>query len=204
MKKVNRRTTHLVRKVVVEEDPEEDENESSEDDDEDNGKNKDSRFSVVHYVLIVLVVILGLSYLYERDMRFQLVEEYNKNIDKASAELYNSKKSPGSLSSCPRCPVCSSGNDAVEFEPEPEKPITFEAEQVAQEWAVRDQALVGEIQLLSRHLLKLKFGPPPYYIEMDIQVEREDVPGGKVIFELAPVEHMPYSVVSEYCALVLF
>lgn len=189
MKKVVRRLP-LKSKVSVEEDIEEREDDTSDDDDEDNGKSKDSKFSLSNYVLIVLVVIFGLSYLHERDMRFQLIDEYNKNIDKASEELFTAQSK--SSSKCPECPICN-GEDTVKAEEEP-LTMTVEGEVVAQQWATRDKALTTEIQRLSKQLLQIKFGAPPYYVELDIQASQEGVQGGKILIEMAPVDQMPYSV----------
>lgn len=185
------------------EDPEnsDPETESDSDDEKPPERSADIKF----YVLVVLTIIFAMSYLYERDLRVQLIEEFNSNMEKVSMELLDAKQNSGSAGSmslvgsagsfasgCPRCPVCAQDADTVQ-EVEQVLP-SADIEATLKQWEVRDKAMASEIQSLSRELLQLKFGSPPYYVQLDIQVDKEGFEGGKLVFEMAPIEFMPYSV----------
>lgn len=195
MKKINRRIQHGLK--YAREDPRDDrddDNDSDDESEENNGKIKE-RFPLQNYVLIVLVLLFGLSYLYERDLRFRLIEEFNLNIDKASSQLYECKKNGNGGKSCPECPECERPSDIVPAaEEEEESKVFTDAEMVSQQWETRHFAMIGEIQRMSKELLTTKFGPAPYYVEINIMTSKEDVGGGKLLFEMAPVDLMPYSL----------
>ena len=152
-----------------------------------------------NYILIMLLIILGISYLHERSVRIQAMKEFNEKFTERSFQnVYkssSSSKGSNSIIACPKCPQCS--NDDT-----PEVTDKEEAEDVPQadplehvkKWDERHSVLTQEIQRLSRSLLQLKFGPPPYYVELELEVDSETVKGGKITIEMAPIEHMPYAV----------
>jgi hypothetical protein len=54
--------------------------------------------------------------------------------------------------------------------------------------------MTAELKMLSRKLLEIEFGPPPYYVEFDVVIDKYTVEGGKLSFEMADPELMPYSM----------
>ena len=202
--KVNRRfvsTTRSVEEPDEESEEERDDNDDSEDD--STGKSRDTSATVKLYVLMVLAVLFCLSYLYERDLRFKLIHEFNDSIDHASAQLFEARQKMSSSldssasntpSSLLKCPVCA--KNCVEEEPLPdeEKPLT-EMDVLLEEWTLRDKAVMTTLQEMARQKLLDKYGSPPYYVLLDIGIEAETpVAGGKLVIEMAPIDLMPYSV----------
>jgi hypothetical protein len=169
------------------------------DDDEDNGKVKfEKENSIRTYIVGVICLLLCLSYLYERDLRFQLIEDYNKNIDEASLQVYelqekllnsqkNNKNNGESSFQCPECPQC---------EEETESAVLDDRDnaQIGQEWNTRDQMLVEQIKKFAEFNLRREYGSPPYYVELDIAVNYNNAPEGKLLLEMAPINLMPYAV----------
>jgi hypothetical protein len=62
------------------------------------------------------------------------------------------------------------------------------------------QAKIHAVQDLLRHLLKIRYGPEPYHVEMTLRFPESMPdyatagPTGKIYFELGPAELVPYSV----------
>jgi hypothetical protein len=170
------------------------------DDDDPSGKylKNSNRDTIKLFVLSVLAVLFCIGYLYERDLRFKLIHEFNESIDKASSQLYEARQKLSSATAgiCPECKTCPDIEDIPLKEGEEEKPIT-DTDMTLASWATRDKAIVAELQNLARDVLILKYGPPPYYVRLNVEVTDQDVknvPPGQLIFEMAPIEHVPYSV----------
>ena len=103
------------------------------------------------YIMIVLLALFGISYLYERSLRFKLISEFNEKIDQASAEILQSRKKLASnqLQSCPECPECEADKPVQEEEEEAIQEVIESPDQLIQSWTTRDEAMVGEIKRLS-------------------------------------------------------
>jgi hypothetical protein len=166
---------------------------SSEEEEDSSGKNKSNRDTLKLYVLSVLVVLFCISYLYERDLRFKLIHEFNDSIDHASTQLYEARQKMTTSSAGSACPECAKCPDFTDI-PIEDKPIT-ETDLVLDSWKARDTAIVTELQNLARDILILKYGPPPYFVEVEVEIDSEkNIEGGKLVLEMAPVEHVPYSI----------
>lgn len=149
-----------------------------------------------NYILIVVVIILGISYLHERNVRLQAVAAFNNKLsEKSFQDLYKSSSqklaSPGIV--CPKCPECSH-DDTPEISEKEEGVLEADPLEHVRKWDDKHKILTSEIQRLSRSLLQLKFGDPPYYVEFELEVDDENVKGGKITVEMAPIEELPYSV----------
>ena len=156
-------------------------------------------FQYKNYILIMLLIILGISYLHERSVRIQAVKEFNEKITERSLQnVYKSStssKGSNPIIACPKCPQCSNDDtpEVTEREEVEDVPQADPLEHV-RKWDEKHLVLTQEIQRLSRSLLQLKFGSPPYYVELELEVDSETVKGGKITIEMAPTELMPYSV----------
>lgn len=151
--------------------------------------------SFKNYILIMVIFFLGISYLHERSVRIEAVREFTEKMsEKSFQDVYKpSSKAVSPLVVCPKCPQCSNDDTPEVVEKEEEETQADPLEHV-KKWDDKHETLTKEIQRLSRSLLQLKFGPPPYYVELEMEVDSESVKGGKVTIEMAPIDLMPYSV----------
>jgi len=151
--------------------------------------------SFKNYILIFIVIILGISYLHERGLRFQIMEELNEKMsEKTFEDVYKTnshKQAANTIVACPKCPQCSN-DDTPEVSEQEEVPEVNPADNV-KIWDDKHLVLTSEIQRLSKTLLQLKFGSPPYFVEFELEVDSETVKGGKFTIEMAPIDIMPYS-----------
>jgi hypothetical protein len=164
------------------------ESDTDDDDDDDKYETDESSFfcfswnsRTLNYVLLGLLVISCLSFMSERDMRMKLVSfTLNDNLPIRNDQL----KSP--LDECLECPKCADVETPI-------MPADFESLYIS--WSTRYDRLINQVQLMSRVLLKIKYGDPPYYVQLSINVDNKEKVNmdGELVFELSAYEDLPYS-----------
>jgi hypothetical protein len=192
--------------------------------------------TVVILLFIVAIVMVSYGYSLERSMRVELEAENKLNIEVIHAcdrmqlrqiELENMEAAT-EAAPCAPCSDCDAelkkqlANDAIKHEQELQIAMTeldhYRAA-VGELEGERRASLSQGLQKVSKEVLLLEYGPPPYYVEIDVtipkfpprqtsenkvdvHVDRKNRPTdtaisvtkGTLQLQMAPIDEVPYSI----------
>lgn len=151
------------------------------------GDNEDIRYyrRVSQYLLLCVFVSLVFAYRFERRLRGELVDMFSAQLDKASEAIFTERQKSQlevELSSLdqPPCPVCGGGIGGGGAQQQSpllslstsaviDKGSTMTVQDVLDMWRSRNENLVEALTLMSRELLRVKYGPSPHYVRLNLQ-----------------------------------
>jgi len=138
---------------------------------------------VCQYFFLSVLIILTFSYGFERHLRVSLVNQYVQELERASEAIF-AEKQKSSLeaeeeeeNSHPDqpCPVCGSQSpllSAVASSASADGGSMngkLTVQDVLDSWRTRNEILVESLTTMSRELLRVKYGAPPYYARFDLE-----------------------------------
>ena len=138
---------------------------------------------VSQYMLLCVFVSLLFAYRFERRLRGELVDMFSVQLDKASEAIFTERQKSqleaelSSLDQSP-CPVCGGGGGGAQQQSPLlslstsaviDKGSTTTVQDVLDLWRSRNENLVEALTLMSRELLRVKYGSSPLYVRLNLQ-----------------------------------
>lgn len=156
---------------------------------------------IFQYILLCILIILLFSYSFEHQLRISLVEQFTQQLEVTSEAIFAEKQKlqleeeeqEASLSGQVPCSISGSSSTSQLLS----SATTLldsgkvNVQDAMDSWRSRHQDLVDGLVRMSKELLRVKYGAPPYFVRLDLTFPSNQE-GGFVLLEVDGAV-MPYT-----------